>query len=112
MAGGAAPTSVRHDRVGAHERAAGGRIDRAGLGYAEAKQERESGRELLHALTHDDQLGSTKRTPGRARPPLSATGEPSARQQAAPVMLPSSWNWMAFMPPATVGITCTLWPRS
>jgi len=23
-------------------------------------------------------------------------------------MLPSWWNWMAFMPPTTVGITCSL----
>ena len=49
-------------------------------------------------------------TPARASPPAMPIGVPSARQQAAPDIVPSSWNWIAFMPPATVGTACTLWP--
>ena len=45
----------------------------------------------------------------RRRAPI---GVPSARQQAAPVSMPSSWNWIAFMPPATVGTAATLWPHA
>ena len=37
-------------------------------------------------------------------------GVPSARQQAAPSMLPSSLKAMPFMPPATVAITAMRWP--
>src|SRR6478672_3714822 len=51
---------------------------------------------------------SPNRMPARASPPERPIGVPSARQQAAPVSWPSSWNWMAFMPPATVDITATL----
>ena len=49
-------------------------------------------------------LSGQKRTPGRAKPPESAIGVPSARQQAAPVICPSSPNAIAFMPPPTCGI--------
>ena len=48
---------------------------------------------------------SPKRTPARANPPARPIGVPSARQHAAPVSEPLSWNWIAFMPPATVGTT-------
>src|SRR5260370_29833169 len=41
------------------------------------------------------------RSPARASPPARPIGVPSARQHAAPVSMPSSWNWIAFMPPAT-----------
>ena len=64
-----------------------------------------------HRKVQKATLEYTNRTPARASPPPSATAAPSARQQAAPVMLPSSWNWMAFMPPATVGMICSVWPR-
>src|SRR5471030_707215 len=59
-----------------------------------------------------DQRGSTNRTPARARPPPRPTAEPSARQQPVPLIVPSSWNWMPFMPPATVGMIWSLWPRA
>ncbi|SVA55310.1 uncharacterized protein METZ01_LOCUS108164, partial [marine metagenome] len=37
-----------------------------------------------------------------AGPPLRPTGDPSARQQAAPWIRPSGENWMPFIPPATL----------
>lgn len=43
--GSAAPAAVGHDRIGAHERAAGGRVDGVSLGRAPGKQQGESGRE-------------------------------------------------------------------
>src|SRR5260221_13289693 len=43
--GSGAPAAVRHDRVGAHESAAGGRVDGVGLAHVQGKHERTSGRE-------------------------------------------------------------------
>ena len=53
----------------------------------------------------------TARPAAPARRP-SPIGVPSARQQAAPVIVPSAWNWIALMPPATLPTTATSWPRS
>jgi hypothetical protein len=52
------------------------------------------------------------RTPRRASPPPTPIAVPSARQHAAPSIIPSLPNRMALMPPATLPTCARLWPRS
>ena len=52
-------------------------------------------------------MGGLKRMPGRARPPLTPMGVPSARQHAAPSSVPSAAKATAFIPHATPGTATT-----
>ena len=75
-------------------------IDALGAAPRQRRQQILSG---VHARARSGQ----KRTPARARPPPRPIAVPSARQQAAPSMLPSALKAMAFIPPPTCGMGAT-----
>src|SRR3954451_24625397 len=84
-----------------HERQTSDSADRRAEGYMPSAGNIQDHPSRLNNAAQACGASGQNRTLGRASPPPSAIAVPSARQQAAPVMAPSSAKPMQDMPPAT-----------